>query len=172
MRGTKVIAMIVGALVLSMGLARADAGKWEVKDKTSALDGTHEYSADLEADAPVANLLGRPEKASIGLLCNHNGLALVINWPDFIDKDYDQDEVILTWKLDDGAVQRSSWPAVSDGLVVQGKAALEWARKWSVGKVLVIRVPDKHGGQEATLQIAGLDQIVANVTLNGCPSTH
>jgi len=150
------------------GSAVAPTGAWQVRDKVSALDGSPDFQANLESDETVTDLLDQPKKAALGLVCDHNGFHFVVVWPDFIDKDINQSTVVLTWKIDDGTVQRTDWPATTQGLVQAGTTGLDWAREWSAGKTLIVRVPDKHGGQEATFQLTGLDQVVARVSQMNC----
>jgi hypothetical protein len=159
---------IAGALAVAAAPAATNLGAWQVTDNVSALDGSHDFHADLISDSTVTNIIDRDDHPILGLSCTHQGLFLTFVWPDFIDKDYDQSSVDLTWKVDDGPVQHSSWSAVSQGLVAMGPNGLAWARKWSTAKTLVVRVPDKHGGQEATFQLTGLDQVVTQVSQMNC----
>jgi hypothetical protein len=145
-----------------------DIGAWNVSDKVSALDGSRDFEANIKADGPVANIIGNNERPSLGISCNHQGLFIVLSWPDFIDKDFDDHSIDLMWKIDDGPVERTRWDAVDQALLKVGNDGLTWAKKWSAGKSLVVRVPDKHGGQEATFQLAGLDQVVEQVSRMKC----
>lgn len=170
MRGLLFAAMTV--LVASPTLAEPvpGPGAWLVDDKVSALDGTHDYTATVASDDKVGNIIDTTEKAHLAILCGRDSFALMIDWPDFIDRGYDgsQLNVSVKLKLDDGPIQTTSWSAGEQAVMQLGDKGEAWVRKLSAGKVLVVRVPDKHGGQEATFQISGLDRIIANIDQTVC----
>jgi hypothetical protein len=85
----------------------------------------------------------------------------------------------VPWKLDDGPVQRSIWgvtgrsapgsPQVGPTSLAQGgSSAMDWLRRVAAGKKLIVRVPDHHGGQETSFELAGLGTILDHVSQMPC----
>ena len=105
MNRTAAIAVGLATAIVWGGSAAAEdpplmpGTNWHVQDKSSALDNSHEYIAYVEAAQPVADLLGRDKKPLLSLSCTHNGLFFSIMWPDFIEKDYDDTNVEIVWRL-------------------------------------------------------------------------
>ena len=141
---------------------------WNVTEKKSELDGRTSYTALLEADGTVSNIIDRAEKPVLGVTCNKDGYYATIDWPDFIRADYSETSVIVEWKLDDGPVQRGSWRAADRIVALVGNRGKEWFHSISAGKRLVVRVPDKHGGQEAVFTLAGIGDIDAKAASLSC----
>lgn len=143
-------------------------GRWLVNDQTSDIDGSPDFNAFATADDPILRVRGRPDRPLLGLACDRRGVEFEVLWPDtvqFVERDL---PVVMLWKLDDAPAKRASWPGVPHALILRGPSALAWARKWSLGKTLKISVPDAHGGQEATFQLDGMDQLVARVSQLNC----
>jgi hypothetical protein len=145
-----------------------DTGAWEVTEKTSTLDGSVSYLALLYADNTVTGLRGRDEKPILGVECDHLGFFFNLVWPARVDVAKKEYTATLTWRTDDGPVRESDWRATKHGLSQMGNSGLDWARRWSTAKTLVVRVPDKEGDQEATFHLAGLEQVVAHVSQMNC----
>jgi hypothetical protein len=163
--------MLLGALV-AIGLlwspARAQPGAWMVSDTTSALDGDRSFTATVAGDMPVTDILGRDAPPHFGFSCGKNGLFVTVLWPAFVQKEYDEHNVRVVWKLDDSPVQTSSWFADTQAVSLLGNNALRWLTDAAKAKKLIIRVPDQYGGQEATFALDGIADLVAKVAARGC----
>jgi hypothetical protein len=160
------------ALALALGApgaAHADPGAWEVTATASALDGQRSYTALLKSDGEVANVIGREEHATLAFSCGKNGFIAMLDWPDFIAETPEDYNIAFRWKLDDGPVQKSSWFGGQTSLSATGNKGMGWLKTIAGGKTLVVQVPDRHGGQEATFQIAGVADIYAQLAARSCP---
>ena len=155
--------------LMACGSASADPGAWRVESKTSALDNSTDYAASVSSDEALVNILGRPEHAELGVICGRQGFDLSIQWPDFVQKDDVEDlNVSVAWKIDDGAVQHSAWIATTKAVGQLGNKGLSTLKVWSAAHKIIVRVPDQHGGQDATFEVDGIDQIFAHVSQTGC----
>jgi hypothetical protein len=162
----------VFALTLALsggGAARAEPGAWEVTATASSLDGQRSYTALLKSDEEVANVIGREEHATLAFSCGKNGFFATLDWPDFIDETPEDYNIAFRWKLDDGPVQKSRWFGGQTSLTAMGNKGMSWLKTISGGKTLVVQVPDRHGGQEVTFQIAGVADIYAQLAARSCP---
>jgi hypothetical protein len=144
-------------------------GSWTVIDAApSPLDGSPNFTAQLNADNAVFATRGRPQKPILAFFCDHDGLALNIQWPANIDISRGQFSETLLWKVDDGRLSKSELGYNKTMLIQVGRPANVLAHLWAGGKVLAVRVPDHFGGQDATFHIEGLDLIVAHIDKTGC----
>jgi len=148
--------------------AVAETGGWQIFDNTSATVGSPSYAALLKADNTVSGSQDDQKTPTRAMTCDNTGLALTFIWPDLVDKVSDQAMASIRWKLDDGPIQQSDWPASVRSVSESGRLAIDWAKKWSTGKTLTVRIPDQHGGQEATFELAGLSDIVGRVAKMSC----
>ncbi|HUO11236.1 MAG TPA: hypothetical protein VMU37_00625 [Caulobacteraceae bacterium] len=165
----KTIRPLAFAVALVATPALADPGAWQIRDQTSPLDGSHQYEAVVQSDEQLTNILGQPERAALGVVCGRQGFELSVLWPDFVQKEDVEDlNVTVIWKADDGPLQRGAWIASTKGVGQLGNLGLGTLRAWSGAHKIVVRVPDQHGGQDATFQVAGIDQIFAHVSQTGC----
>ncbi|WP_157223730.1 hypothetical protein [Caulobacter sp. AP07] len=135
-----------------------ETGKWRYTETASALDGAKSRIATLTAETQVANILGRMEAPTLGLTCDKNGLGVVMSWPDFVGE-----AGFLTlpvkWKIDDGKVYKTGWFPGTTSVTLMGPGAQGWIRQVKDAKTLVVAVPDRHGGQEATFDLTGIEAI-------------
>jgi hypothetical protein len=148
--------------------AVAQAGGWQTFDNTSATVGSPSYAALLKADNTVSGSQDDPKTPTLALTCDNTGLALSFIWPDLVDRIADQAMASIRWKLDAGPIQQSDWSASVRSVSESGRLAIDWAEKWSAAKTLTVRIPDQHGGQEATFELAGLSDIVGRVAKMNC----
>lgn len=161
--------LITLALALISTTANAAPGGWRIESKTSALDNSTDYEASIQSDEQLTNILGQPERATLAVVCSRSGFDLQLLWPDFVQKDDIQDlNVTVSWKLDAGGVQRGDWIAITKAVGQLGDRGLSTLKIWSSGAKLVVRVPDQHGGQDATFELAGIDQVYAHVSQTNC----
>jgi len=165
----KIAIALVCVTALWATTALADPGAWQIEDKTSALDGAQSYAAIIQSDDSVTNILGQPEKATVGFSCNREGFAANIHWPDFVQKeDIDDLNVTVVWKLDDGKPMQNAWIATTNAVAQLGRNGLLTLKTWSVGHKLVVRVPDQHGGQEVTFSLDGIADVYTTVSQRNC----
>ena len=164
--------LILGfALVVGLTpVAAAQAGAWQVFDNTSATAGSSSYVALLKADNTVSGSQDEAKTPTLAFTCDNTGLALTFIWPDLIDKVPGQAMASIRWKLDDSPAQDADWPAAARSVSESGGQAVDWAERWSAGKTLTVRIPDQHGGQEATFELADLSGVLARVRSLTCGS--
>jgi len=143
-------------------------GAWVVSDETSPVDGTPNFKASLAADNTVGATRGRPKRPILAFFCDHDGLAVNIDWPNRILLEKYETNPILLWKVDDGALNKTRMDYAKQALIGSGKPVLALMSRWSAGKTLAVRVPDHAGGQDAVFHTQGLDRILARVDATGC----
>jgi uncharacterized protein len=147
----------------------SSGGAWAVEETTSPLDQTKNYSVSVSSNESLDNILGRQEKAQLFFSCDRKGFFATIVWPDFIEKeDVEDSTVLISWKLDDDPVEKSSWFASTIGVAAPGGQGMSLLKAWAGGKVLIVRVPDKHGGQDATFNIDGIAAIFSALSQRNC----
>ena len=144
-------------------------GSWTVIDAApSPLDGSPNFTAQINADNAVMATRGQPKKPILAFFCDHDGFSLNIKWPANINISRGQVSETLLWKVDDGRLTRSELGFDRTALIQEGRPANVLAHLWAGGKLLVVRVPDNFGGQDATFQLDGLDLIMAHIDQTGC----
>jgi hypothetical protein len=157
---------MLGLALVAIGAA--PAGQWEITDKTAQLDGSRSYMALLQSDEAVANIISSQEKPKLGANCDKNGFHALVDWPDFIDKEYDETSVTVAWRIDDKPVMKTRWLAGDQLVALTGQKGLDWFAGLKGAKKLIVSVPDKHGGQEAVFSLEGVDQVIAQLSTMRC----
>jgi hypothetical protein len=138
------------------GQTAPDVGKWHITNQTSALEGNHTLYATLTADTRVMNIIGNFDYPDLTFLCGKDGLIVSIIWPQYADESGFM-RANVKWRLDDGEVQKSSWPI---GLLgPSGGAAQKWIRQLASGKKLIVQIKSGGLAQEATFDLTGTDVI-------------
>ncbi len=155
-------------LLLLAALAQVAIGDWAISEKQSKLDGQTTYSAVIESNEEIASILDRPKKATLSVDCSAGRTTLMLDWPDFIDREYDQDSVAVSWKIDQGQVQATSMIAVTSAVGLTGRRGRDWLHQLSSGRSLVVSLPDKHGGQEVTFTLDGTAAVEARIIELNC----
>lgn len=148
--------------------ALAQANSWIITDKASALDGSQSYMAILESDDAVAGLLGQQKKARLAFVCGRRGFVTNITWPDFVEYEATDPAVTVSWKLDDGKPQQTNWLGTTTAVGQVGPRGLATLKDWSTGHKLIVRVPDRHGGQEATFTLDGISGVYSTLSSRNC----
>ena len=163
--GMKHLICGLAAWLLIAVSAHADPGAWQSRDQVSQLDGTHEYLALVPADNSVATNRDRQKKPILAVIWSRRLLTVRIVWPDHIVPDASYSFAMnFLWKLDDGVPQKADWSVDTKfAFSTVGEDAVHVLQSWKAGKVLVVRVPDGHGNQEAVFRIDGLDQVFDQV---------
>ena len=154
------------ALAAMATAAMAQATGWMIQDKVSPLDGAKSYMAAVQSNEMLTDRWGHPLKATVGFICNSQGLSAAVVLPDFVESHMGLLDV--AWKVDDGAVQQERWGATKLGGVVQGQVALTMLRTWSSAKRLVMRVQDRHGIEDVTFDIGGANVVYDTIASRGC----
>ena len=148
--------------------AASTTADWQITDQVSKLDGSVTYSAAMDSDELLSSILNQPKHAALVLGCVSGKATVALAWPDFIDYDATEQHALVKWKIDEGKIQTSSMFASTDLAELQGKTATEWMAAMAVGSKIVVSVPDKHGGQEATFALKGVGEIAAKIQSLGC----
>lgn len=170
-------ALIVATFAPSMALAAklptlsptGGYGLWSVVDAPpSPLDGTPNFTAQVNADNTVLSARGNPQKPILAFFCDHDGLTMNILWPANIDISRHQVSETLIWKLDQDRLSETQVGFNKFALIGTGRGVDKLIHLWALGKVLAVRVPDRFGGQDATFQLDGLDLVVAHLEKIGC----
>ena len=144
-------------------------GLWTVIDAPpSPLDGSPNFTAQINADNTVLATRGAPKKPILAFFCDHAGLSLNIVWPANIDIGRGQASETLLWRVDEGQLSSSNLGFNKTALVQQGRLVNRLIHIWAAGKVLAVRVPDHFGGQDATFHIDGLDLVAAHLDKTHC----
>lgn len=160
------------ALMVSLALPAVAAvnrvGGWTVTDTTSDIDGRHSFIAHVDAEGTVANVIGEPEKPLLGISCSSEGFFITIVWPDLIDKDDSGSSVTVVSKIDDKPAQRARWNAASTAVVLRGQTGVNWLAANQHSQKLTVRVPDKHGDQEAAFDLNGIAEVYAQLGTRDC----
>ena len=164
-----ILPITIGLLVAQpLPSAAIPMSRWSIEDKTSSLDGEKTFSATLKADQSVANIIGAQDSPTLGIDCTSKGFFTTIFWPDFIDKSYNQYDVKIVWKLDDGPPRSSQWIATTRDVGQIGRSAQAWLALIANGHKLIVRVPDQHGGQETTFSLDGILAISETLSKRSC----
>jgi hypothetical protein len=151
------------ALVLAAAMAAAaPAFAWEVSGGQGA-----GFGARVSSSEAVKGADGKPAKPVLSVSCGPGGLYATIAWPDAIPLKPNQHFVAVAWSLD-GASRSSSMLASSGSVGLAGSEAKEWLREFAAAKRLQVRVPDAHGGQSASFDLAGAKAVQDGIARSAC----
>ncbi len=150
-------------LVLAAAIAvAAPAFAWEVSGGQGA-----GFGARVAAAEAIKGPGGATAKPVLSVSCGPGGLYATVSWPDPIPLKPNQHFVAVAWSLD-GASHSSSMLASSGSVGLAGSEAKEWLREFAAAKRLQIRVPDAHGGQSASFDLAGAAGVQAGISKSSC----
>ncbi len=150
-------AVLLAALAVS-----APALAWETR---ASSDGGFEARQTANAAVKVAG--GADAKPVLAVSCESNGLFVTLSWPDAILLKPNQHFAGVAWSLD-GKVRSSSMIASSGSVSLAGSEAKEWLREMAAAGRLEVRVPDAHGGQSASFDLAGAKDVQSGLARSRC----
>ena len=151
------IAVVIGAC-----LSTASALAWEARPGS---DGG--FEARQAAAAAVKVTGGADAKPSLAVSCQGRSLMVTVGWPDVIPLNENQHFVGVSWSLD-GKSGHAAMIASSGSVSLGGSEAKEWLREMAGAKRLDVHVPDAHGGQTASFDLAGVAAVQAGIGKSSC----
>lgn len=111
-------AIVLGCTAETPACAQAPATtaapQWTVNTQTEALTG----ATTIDADAPVLNMLGNPEKPSLVIRCKEGKLVTYVSWPQVLHVNFTTifgEETMIYSRLDDQPIVTDSWRLSDDG---------------------------------------------------------
>ena len=150
------------ALLLAALAASGPALAW---DSRSSSDGG--FEARQTASAVVKVTGGADAKPVLAVSCEGKGLFVTLSWPDTILLKPNQHFAGVAWSLD-GKAGSASMIASSGSVSLAGSEAKEWLREMAAAARLEVRVPDAHGGQTASFDLAGAKDVQAGLAKSHC----
>lgn len=151
------LAAVAGASPVGAHAAEA-AGAWKVEETASKLDGATSFVASVESPDEVSGILDTPKHPNLMVGCTNGRVAVMIDWPDFVGS-LGENHASVRWRMDSGAIQSTYAFAGTTSAMVEGRDAYKWIDTMAAGHKLVVQVPDRHGGQEATFAVDGVAPI-------------
>jgi hypothetical protein len=150
-------------LILAGALAAAaPAFAWEI---AASKDGG--FQARLAAEVAIKGHGGAAAKPTLIISCRSDGLFVTVQWPDEIPLNENQHFVSVAWSLD-GASHSASMLASSGSVGLAGSEAKEWLSEMAGAKRLEVHVPDAHGGQSASFDLAGAKAVQDAIGKSSC----
>jgi hypothetical protein len=164
--------LVLAFAITMLAASAASASSWEVLRKTSAMDGSETYFAALGSDGKILNTLDSEDQAFLSARCEAKETSINIQWPDFFRKaDITDDNIRVTWKFDDGPIQKSFWSADLKVAGPHGKEAVNFYASLANAKRLIVKIPDDHGDQEVVFSLDGISEVQAEFSKMGCRVT-
>ena len=157
--------MIRALTILTIGAACAAAPPamaWETR--VSSGGG---FEAQVSAAAAVKVTGGADAKPQLAVSCESKGLFVTVSWPDAIPLNVNQHFVSVSWSLD-GKSGGAAMIASSGSVGLAGSEAKEWLREMAGASLLEVHVPDAHGGQSASFDLAGVQAVQAGLAGSTC----
>lgn len=141
--------------------APTETSNWRVTATPSALDPANSRgTAMIESTNNGTSIAGYPRKATLIVRCQGRERAFYINWPDYLGID----APMVTWKLDQGAVQRGYWPESSDGSAAgfwRGREAESMIAQIRQSTRLIVSMDNRRRvPQEITFDLTGADAAI------------
>ena len=133
---------------------------WETTEKVSQMDGTTSFFASIHSNENVTGILDKPNAAHLVIACDKGRSTVMFSWPDFIDADPTTSGVAIRWRLDDGKIKTTWMRAVTDAVAFSNPSGIAFLREAANAKKLLVSVPDRHGGQEASFDISGIGTVI------------
>jgi hypothetical protein len=149
--------------------AAPDPTTWKVEELGGSAAGEHFFVAQVASKDDVTNVSDKKVKAKLQVRCDRRGLFVSVFWPDFVQGDtYHGDRVVVDFKLDGQGFQHQRMTKSDRAAIAMGKNGLVLLKQLSKGENLTVRVPDMHGGQEATFSIEGLAEVYSRIKPPTC----
>jgi hypothetical protein len=146
----------------------APSDGWQIETSTEALTKATTVSALLEADKPVFNMVGQPEKPSLVLRCKEGNLAFYVTWPEVLDTSITSygDSTLLAWRADDRRIVDDMWSVsttgTAAGMFSTGKA-VKLLGKLAGAKELAVRMTGQMT-QDASFALGDFNSVVTRVS--------
>jgi hypothetical protein len=165
------------AVALAIGLssplyaAPADeAGAWKVTRSVSPLTDAQAVSAQLDSTETLANMIGRPEKASLVLRCRDGVVAVYVIWPEVLSHDsssalLNRPESLVLKRIDGGKITAEYWDISEDGAAAGAFAspgALKLLSSIEPAKKLVVRMSGVTT-QDASFDLLGIEPVATEI---------
>ena len=157
----RALTIIAGGALIAIALA-APASAWETH--ASAGGG---FEAKVSAAAAVKGADGAEAKPQLTVSCEGKGLFVTVSWPDTVPLNANQHFASVSWSLD-GKAGGAAMIASSGSVSLAGSEAKEWLREMAGAARLEVRVPDAHGGQSASFDLAGVQAVQAGLAGTPC----
>lgn len=142
-------------------------GRWLVEVDTSALDGAKEATARLMALNDVRNMIGNPQRPAVQFGCRRGIIYTMIIWPEWVDDGSHFRD--LRWRLDDGPVQTTTMHVEGQAIGLGRQQAIDWIQTLASARRLIVEVPDRRAGQEATFDLTGIKAVAPLFAAGTCP---
>jgi hypothetical protein len=149
--------VLAGAIIVT-----APALAWETRGGESG-----EYSAKVAASQPIKGPGDKAARPVLSVSCTTGGLYATISWPDPIPLNEGQHFVSVNWSLG-GASRTSPMLATPGSVGLAGSEAKEWLREFGSASRLEVSVPDAHGGQSASFDLAGAKTVQDGIEGSSC----
>ncbi len=125
------------------------------------------FEARVPAAAAVKVTGGADAKPVLAVSCQGRGLFVTVSWPDAIPLKPNQHFVTVAWSLD-GRANTSAMLASTGSVSLAGSDARVWLRQFAAAGRLEVHVPDAHGGQSASFDLAGAKDLQAGIARSTC----
>ena len=125
------------------------------------------FEARVTAAAAVKVTGGGDAKPVLAVSCQGRGLFVTVSWPDAIPLKTNQHFVTVPWSLD-GRSNTSAMLASTGSVSLAGSDARVWVRQFAAAARLEVHVPDAHGGQSASFDLAGAKDLQAGIAKSTC----
>lgn len=158
--------MLSAMLLYLQGAATPSLGVWEIEESVEGLTGTKTVSALLDANAPVLNMLGNPDRASIVMRCKEGQLAFYVIWPQVLNTEFIAGKTVIFSRIDQQKIKTDFWDISSEGTGAGAFSTRKAARRISslLGATeFAIRLTGMVT-QDAVFNLSGFDVAAARVS--------
>lgn len=167
----RMVVLAVAATFPSSGVADApENGGWSVSQNVSPLTDQVTVSATRDANDPVLNTLGRPDRATLVLRCGEGVLAAYVAWPDVLDSAQimpgGASQTKVSYRVDESQVMTDFWDVGNSGTSAGAFQTLGATRLLGLianKSRLVVRMTSRID-QDAVFNIAGIDAVIARLS--------
>ena len=144
-------------------------GTWDTHLKTSALDGSKSYSAQLHSSTTITGSAGVVSSASLVVRCSAGKLGVFVSWPVFMGLG----RTNVSYRIDTDPVQTANWDLSDNGLATglfnEPGPARNLLDRLKSAKTLVVQAsPYQRTATEAQFDLDHISEVVA-ATYEACP---
>src|SRR4051812_42226545 len=118
--GRWILALVFALLPLQAAAEiPVEPGAWTAHEETSALTDAHTLAEMLDSVAPISNMIGAPQRATLVFRCTGQEVNAFVAWPQVPARQSQSvvlslPETLVRWRLDQGPIQADFW-VISDG---------------------------------------------------------
>lgn len=142
--------------------ASVDTSRWRRSDEKSALDDTRSISWSLDADSPLPNSIGLPEKPTLHIVCVKNETRVIFSFNDYMGND----DTTLAYRVDKTKAKRQP-VSVSEGGKVVGYwngTGIPFLKEIENARTLVVGAkPYNEPVREAVFTLEGVSAAIKEV---------